>query len=338
MNNLTCEIKKAHSYLISDGKSVFKSFIKCVLGIFYGLFFVCVIIRDFFYSNKALKIYRAGKPVISVGNISWGGAGKTSLVMLLHRALSSCFNVASITKGYARDEFLLLREELSDVFDAKDRVGLIQKISGGFDLFILDDGFQYRKLARDLDIVLIRGDNIGKGFFSFLFREPFSSLRRADILIVNYCRKENLTARQTKLLEGLSAEVFFADYEFKSFLTPEKKETPFSYFTGKKVGLLTGVGYPEGVSSKIEDMGITLVEKVFLPDHYELSGEELNSMEKKFLKKGIKDVIITYKDLYHFALGNAGLNYFVFSVALKIEDEDRFLNTVKNVLSDKVNP
>lgn len=338
MNNLSYKIKNAHAYLISDGRSAFKSLIRFVLGIFYFLFFVCVIIREFLYSKKALKIHRAERPVISVGNISWGGAGKTSLVMLLHRALSSCFNVASITKGYARDEFLLLREELSDVFDAKDRISLIRKLSGEFGLFILDDGFQYRRLARDLDIVLIRGDNIGKGFFSFLFREPFSSLRRADILIVNYCGRDDLSDRQRKLLEGLSAEIFFADYEFENFLTPDKKEIPLSYFSGKKVGLLTGVGYPGGVSSKIEDTGIILEEKIFLPDHYELSGEDLKKAEKKFIRKGVKDVIITYKDLYHLDFRNAGLNYFIFSVTLRIEEEDRFLNSVKDVLYNKINP
>lgn len=293
-------------------------------------------IRDFLYDKRLLKIISLPKKIVSVGNISWGGTGKTSLVIYLHKRLSENFKVCTITKGYAKDEFYLIREQCKDVFDSKKRINLIKSLTSDYDVFILDDGFQYRRLKRDLDIVLLRKVDLQKRMFLIPasgFREPLRSLRRADMVVVTYCLPQDFREVEERILKiKKDLKVFFADYVFSQLWDKNKKRVPLGYFQNRRTGVLTAIGYPEGFLKKLSTVKIKPEKILIYPDHYEFGEKTFKKAEGEFISKGIKDIIVTHKDFYRLPLIKAELNYFVFGVELKIHQEERFLQAIKEKL------
>ena len=143
------------------------------------------------------KIHRAAVPVVSVGNLTLGGTGKTPMVEWLARWYRRRgLRVAILSRGYGQegglnDEGQVLEENLPDVphLQGPDRVALagIAAYELETELIVLDDGFQHRRLARDLDLVLIDAlDPFGLGnlFPRGLLREPIRSLRRASVVVL----------------------------------------------------------------------------------------------------------------------------------------------------------
>lgn len=328
------------TFLEKEKKNWLENILFFFLLILSYLFGMIVSLRNFLYDKRILKVYHINRKVISIGNICWGGSGKTSLAIYLFRKLASKFKVAVITKGYAEDEYRLLKDNLKKVFDDKNRIKLIRRLVNDFDIFILDDAFQYRKLARDLDIVVIRKDELLRSKYllpASSFREPLTSLKRADIVIITYSEAKRQDYYREKVLEANSKlKVFFADYIFKGFLDRDKKLVSLEYFKGRKLGVLTAIGYPQGFLGKLKSIDLWIGKVEIFPDHYCFSPEEITLLEESFIKEGIKDIIITYKDYYHLDFTRANLNYFIFCVELKILEEDKFLRYIEDVLTDKV--
>lgn len=305
-----------------------------LLSLLYGGFIYC---KNFLFNQKILSPKSIDKKIISVGNISWGGSGKTSFVIKLHKKLSQKLKVASITKGYAQDEFLLLKQELIDVFDARDRITLVGKISSDFELLILDDGFQYRKLARDIDIVIMGANEFKKNHRlipAYIFREPLSSLKRANIVILNHFRSiKNIEQVEQGILNlNPDIKIYRAEYKYKAFLDKNKNFKDITYFDSRKCAVLTAIGYPQAFIDAVKKIDINLCDSVIYPDHYQFDFSEIEKIEDKLQDKGIKDLIITYKDFYHLDLSRAKLNYFIFDVDLYIENEDKLFSDIKALL------
>jgi len=153
--------------------------------------------RNGYYDRRRAGVHRAVLPVISVGNLTVGGTGKTPLVVELVRRLCAWgYRPAIVTRGYKgrpgqpADEVLEYRAavpEVPVVVNADRVAGAGQACAGGADSVVLDDGFQHRRLARDLDVVLIDAlDPWGGGRLLPVgrLREPVSSLGRADVLVI----------------------------------------------------------------------------------------------------------------------------------------------------------
>ncbi|OPX29284.1 MAG: tetraacyldisaccharide 4'-kinase [Candidatus Omnitrophica bacterium 4484_171] len=311
----------------------------CVMSFAYGL---VVLIRNVLYDFRILPVYTPAKKVISIGNISWGGSGKTSIAGYLHENISLRFRTASITKGYARDEFMMLKERLGDVFDAKDRVSLIKRLEEKFDVFILDDGFQYRRLKRDLDIVVLTQREF-RGYRrlipAYILREPILSLKRANIIVINYWRKiYNINKVKEEIFSiNPKAKIYLADYIYKGFMDRNRRDIALGYFRNRKTGVLTAIGYPAGFINLLSSLDIDISKKIIYPDHYNFSAKEVENIENDFKKEGINDIIITRKDFYHLDLRKASLDYFIMEADLKIENEEEFLREVnKFIEGDKV--
>ena len=314
-------------------------------GVYLGLLFLSYLwaavvgTKNFLYDSKLLTPARISKKVISVGNLCWGGTGKTSLVSYLHKKLREGARVCTVTKGYAPDEYSLLKEEVGEVCDARDRVGLMQTLSADYDLFILDDGFQYRKVYRDLDIILLRKEDVGDKISlipASNFREPLRNVRRADMVVITYCTPQGGQLAKKRLLElKADLKIFFADYLCEGIVDKEKRNVSGEYFRDKNVGILTAIGYPEGFVKKVQESGIMPSKVVIYPDHYHIGQKTLEEIESTFIKEGITDILITHKDFYHIDFRGATLNYFIFRVTLKISEEAQFLAEVHNVLAHK---
>ncbi len=309
-------------------------FIFVLLSFIYG---TAVSVRNFLYDRRIFVVHSLPSQVISVGNLTWSGTGKTSLVMFLYEVLGRERSVAAVTKGYAADEFRLLKEKIGDVLDARDRVRLLTDAAGDYDLFILDDGFQYRRLFRDLDILLIKKDDLFRPRFlipASEYREPLKNMRRADIIVVTYCRPDELeAARKEVSLYNDRARVFSADYLPRCIADRNGCQVDLNHFQGRRAGLLTATGYPQGVESTLAKTGLTIGKTIVYPDHHQFTVGDLKKVEASFREKGIRDVIITAKDLHHTDLSAATLDYYLLLAELKINDQDEFVSEVKKCIA-----
>jgi tetraacyldisaccharide 4'-kinase len=248
------------------------------------------------------------KPVISVGNITWGGTGKTPIVVELLKFLAvNKFKSAVLTRGYLRknkmpmilkngaedvcaqisgDEPLLIAKSVPDtiVIVGADRYdnALTFGAKANPDVYVLDDGFQHWKIKRDLDIVCVNATSpFGNGMLipSGILREKPKSLKRADVIIVTNCdmvSKDTLDKLEKNLFElsGKKAILtFYGDFKYKTLdLTVD---FDVNLLENKEVYSLSAIGFAQGFKNSIEKSGITLKDSIMLRDHsnssYELS-------------------------------------------------------------------
>lgn len=310
----------------------------CLLVLLSYIYGVAVAWRNFCYTKGILKSYQAKAKVISIGNLSWAGSGKTSLVAWLAKRLSSERKVAILRRGWGQDEELLLKENTNSVYSHPDRRRLAQKLSSQYEIFILDDGFQYRKLKRNINLVLMGAREFKRKFRlipAYLFREPLSALSRADIVIVNYA---NELSDRSKIITQIKAHspqagLYFSQYRFKRFLDLESRVFDQSEFKGRKVAAFTAIGYPQGFFSKIKELGINLIREVTYPDHHQLTQAEYNRIEEDLSAQGIEDLIITAKDRYHLPTDKGKLRVKIMEIELDIENEESFLTEIKSKLT-----
>lgn len=305
-----------------------------LLSLIYG---AIVTGRDFLYNNGILHAHKCGSRVVSIGNLSWGGSGKTTLSYLLYRKFVPHFKVAVLRRGYGLDEKKLLEEKKVQVFTSVNRVKLATELSGKFDLLILDDGFQYRKLHRNVNILIMGAREfrrkhrlIPAGFF----REPLNALKRADILIINHKNELNnigqLTSRLQSKFKNLS--IYTAEYKFAKIMDMKNREVGLTTVKEKKLAALTGIGYPRGFLNKLEELGIKICKKIIYPDHYDLTIEDFNSLQENLIKENIRDVIITGKDKYHLPDIDSKINFYILEIEMEISEEQKFLDDLTSRL------
>lgn len=316
------------------GEAVFFAVLS-LLSLIYGLF---AGIRNTLYDFKIIGTFSSGKKIISIGNISWAGSGKTTLALYLAGRFRERFRAAVLRRGYGDDENKLISEKGYPVFFAKDRVGLVKKLSPDFDVFILDDGFQYRRLCRGCDIVVMAARELkGRRWLipAGIFREPIESLKRASILVINYADElDNLALIKSELAGRFRRlKIFCANYSVKRFSDLEGNAAGIDYFAGKKVAAFAAIGYPAGFFRKLEEAGLTPSRAISYPDHYVLSRAAYGRLEEELLGQGINDLIITHKDKYHFPSCQKKIKIFIMEVEMKIDDEEGFAGEVERCLS-----
>jgi tetraacyldisaccharide 4'-kinase len=276
------------------------------------------------------------RPVISVGNITWGGTGKTPIVIeLLNFLIKNNLKPTVLTRGYARKNKkpLLLKDGATgvNVLDSGDEPLLIAKsvpkarvIVGAdryssalnfeteinTDVYILDDGFQHWNIQRDLDIVCVNAANpFGNGMLipAGVLREKPEALKRAGLIIIT-----NSDMISEKELHKLKSEIFalsgkqsivsyYNGFEYKK----TDLSTSFSSELLKKsdVYSLSAVGFAKGFKSSIEKSGIEVKDSIVLRDHSSYT----NEMLKKIISKKDKNsyFIITAKDAVKFQNSDA---------------------------------
>ena len=274
---------------------------------------------------------KLSKPVISVGNITWGGTGKTPIVIeLLNFLIKNNLKPAVLTRGYARKNKnpLLLKDGASgvSVLDSGDEPLLIAKsvpkacvIVGADryssalnfenkinpDVYVLDDGFQHWNIQRDLDIVCVNATNpFGNGMLipAGILREKPESLKRAGIVIItnsDMVSEKELHKLETKIfaLSGKQSIVsYYSGFEYKK----TDLNTSFSFELLKKsdVYSLSAVGFAKGFKNSIEKSGIEVKNSIVLRDHSSYTDEML----KKIIDRKDKNsyFVVTAKDAVKF--------------------------------------
>lgn len=256
-------------------------------------------------------------PVISVGNITTGGTGKTPVAALVIRCLQDQgLAPGLVSRGYqsldasGNDELRVLsilcpgipHRQNRDRFKAVD--DLLQ--SHTVQAVVMDDGFQHRQLHRDLDLVLIDATNpFGYDYLlpRGLLREPLRGLRRADLVMVT--RSDLATAEQ---LSGISQQIVnVAPHLRKRILMVEFQPVGVRFADGTRCELATvradrlllisGIGNPSAFETTCRRAGLTIAGSMWFPDHHHYTQDDLHRIELERVRLQADRVLTTLKDL-----------------------------------------
>jgi len=279
-----------------------------LLSFVYGVF-IRVLSSAISFRARTLKC-----KVISVGNITLGGTGKTSLVKLIALYLQNKkHKVAIISRGYKKlsmtmgDEPEMLLKSLGDipVIVDKDRFRGSRRASDeyGVDTVIFDDGLQQWGIKKSLEIVAV---NALEGFGNRqmlprgLLREPLSSLKRADVFILT---KTNLSGNLEGLkrdLAKLSPGALIVESAHKPVgfydLRKPQDSLGLSYLKGKRVALFSGIGDPDSFTNLVKSLGAKVSLELKFADHHNYSDEEISEIIDKAKTQNLNVIVTTEKD------------------------------------------
>ncbi|MDT7605064.1 MAG: tetraacyldisaccharide 4-kinase [Acidobacteriota bacterium] len=330
------------------------------------------------YRRGAFTTHRINAPVLSVGNLTAGGTGKTPLVEWLARAVarSEGRRVCVLTRGYGRedarrrvvvcdgarvlagvgeagDEPLLLAERLVSfgvaiVCDA-DRVAAarfaIEEL--GSEVFILDDGFQHLRVARDLNVATLDAtDPWGGGRLlpAGLLREPPSELKRADCIVITRAELaedlDGLRAQAQRLSDG--RPVFAARTRTVSveMITPSLSLAPPSSAVSSsqprvphRVAAFCGVGNPRAFFSNLRRDGYEVRHVRAFADHHGYTQAEVDDLVREAHRVGAEALVTTAKDAVKLRAMRLDLPCYVVEIELEIDDEDGVMRLVREAIA-----
>jgi len=351
------------------------------LSLVYGLGVFCH--RNFYRLRGA---YKAPKPVISIGNITVGGAGKTPLVIWLARKLqdhglrpiilirgympwavkkiasslknaalgSTSRNDTNLTTNEAigpfdtSDEVDMLNEQmpLIPVLAGVDRVTNIRKAKGilPVDVYILDDGFQHWPLGRDLNIVAIdAGNPFGNGYLlpAGILREPLSSLKRADVLILTKTDGTSDTQVLTSRLKRINPEALIMESRYRATGAVEVFDNdilPENFLNDRRVAGFCAIGDPLSFESTLKNTGAKVSKLFSYMDHHVYKKEDIQRMVEFCRTQEIQVLVTTHKDAVKLKIFKdlfEGIRLVYIPIQLEItKGSDEFLQKVISVCRD----
>ena len=303
-----------------------------------------VALRNAYYDRVEPK--KLPVPVVSVGNLSVGGSGKTPLVAALARRLASRgVPVAVVSRGYGREgsePFVLVSDGRRVLVDARvggdEPVELAEGIDGlavavgpdryevgrrlieelGPRLIVLDDGFQHRRLARDLDLVCLAcGEQEHALLPAGRLREPVAALKRADAVVLTEFREgcEPPAGLDVPVLRGSTGVVGF------SSLRGDGERLPAGAFRDEPVGVMAAVARPERVRGGLEARVVSLETR---RDHHLWTAGELERAAERAAAAGAKALLTTGKDAVKLRAhaGASVLPLYRIDIEATIEDEE----------------
>jgi tetraacyldisaccharide 4'-kinase len=310
------------------------------------LYGVGVSIRTRLYTSGLLKQKRLKATVISVGNLSVGGTGKTPLVIwLAEKLLEQGQRVAILTRGYrgtagSSDEVEVMRLRLQNrvVFGVgKNRFAEGQRIEShqAIDIFLLDDGFQHLQLARDLDIALIDASRpmTQQLLPAGPMREPLSALTRAGIII--FTRTENTAGAKEAIQRLSNLPIFTASTRplgFRRIGSEDPLQTVGELGNGPFF-VFCGVGNPEAFVRDLQRWGITPAGHMFFADHHRYTLEDVQAIEQAARRVGANRLLTTEKDSCNLSgLTFPSLPVYVSVIDLEMSSETEFLAAINGAL------
>lgn len=300
--------------------------LRLLLFPFSVLYAIGVILRNLAYDMGIFKSRKFDLPVISIGNLSVGGSGKSPMAEYLIRLLKNEYKIATLSRGYGRqtsgflyvntdsvssesgDEPLQFKRKFNDITVAvcEDRVAGIRKLEKDHELIILDDAFQHRAVKPGFSILLFEYSTFSTPQLLLPagnLREPLWESARADLIIVSKCpvypdlhEQERI---KKKLNPGKSQKVFFSYLKYadlKSFNHQEKRKlNTINSKTG--IILLTGIANPDPISRELNQYKPCLIHHRY-PDHHPFTEKNIIKLVQSFHNMPEKDklIITTEKD------------------------------------------
>lgn len=321
-------------------------------------------------TRTRLSLYRRGtfqttkleRPVISIGNITTGGTGKTPLVEWVSRKLAAHGKkVCILTRGYGRkdphlqvivsdgygllaspneagDEPYLLASNLTGmaaVISSADRIAAGREAIKDFgsDCFVLDDGFQHLRLARDFNIVTIDATNPWGGG-SLLphgrLREHPAGLNRADCVVITRCDQvESLASLRNELLKLTDNKPIFYS-RMRTARVVSLKSDHGALATPARVAAFCAVGNPSSFFDHLRRSGYDLALSTAFPDHHVYSQDEIDSIARAAQNAGAAALITTAKDAVKLRPMSFSLPCYVLEIEIAIDDDEDLTRLVLN--------
>ncbi len=304
-----------------------------ILSLGYALIVWCTRIL---YRIHILSVYRSPKPVISVGNITMGGVGKTPLVICLVEILKERkIKTVVLSRGYGardgqNDEVLMFHEVLPDVpiMTGGNRKNSIQKALAvnPVDIFIADDAFSHWPLYRDLDIVAIDSSNpFGNGQLipRGTLREEVAALRRADIFVLTKIEENPGTADLHRRIHEIKPGALIVESKHQ----PENFQNIFTgtlysldTFQSKKVIAFCAIGKPKSFELSLQVLGLSIERHVSFADHHAYTPEDIKKLVEIARAENVNILMTTHKDAVKIsALQNLFQDMIVLQLNIKLE-------------------
>lgn len=335
------------------------------LSVAYG---TGVRIRNGLYRCGVLKSFDIAAPVISIGNLTTGGTGKTPLVeFVAARLAADGRRVCVLTRGYRRqssgrvlvsnydqvladvsaagDEGLLLAERLrgrAAVIADANRVAAarwaIENLQS--DVFILDDAFQHQQIRRDLNIVTVDAANAwgnGKILPAGILREPLKELARADCIVITRADESSQMDHLRIAIRQVAPESRVFTSQMKPFAPrplPGATQTCETLIPHMPVAAFCGIGNPASFFSLIRRQGHALTYTRAFADHYNYRQSDIDGFIKEAIVRGAKAVVTTAKDAVKIELLHFDIPCYVVDIAIEIDEAQRFLNLLKDAVKD----
>ncbi|MEQ8787369.1 MAG: tetraacyldisaccharide 4'-kinase [Pirellulaceae bacterium] len=306
-------------------RGVAATLLRAALRIAEPFYTLAVWWRNRRYDRGRAEVHPAGVPVVCVGNLTVGGTGKTPMVEWLARWFRARnVRVAIVSRGYGaergalNDEALELEQKLPDVPHVQnpDRVEAARVAVEELDcqLILLDDGFQHRRLARDLDLVLLDAlDPFGLDHLlpRGLLREPLSGLRRAAVVALSRAdqvdaeRRDEVRTQVAKIApNAVWVEVAHKPSEL---LDSDGRSVSLEVLRDRRAAAFCGIGNPDGFRGTLEALTAELVDFREFADHHPYSARDIVDLEAWAESlPDIDAVLCTHKDLVKIGLPKLG--------------------------------
>jgi tetraacyldisaccharide 4'-kinase len=338
------------------------------------LYELAVRLRVAAYETDYLKQKSLDTTVISVGNLTLGGAGKTPMVGYIAKYLrSEGHSVAVLTRGYGRessgirvlndpvsksntiagayreygDEPVMLARSLPDipiiVNSQRFESGRFAEQTLGSDVLVLDDGYQHLALKRDLNILLIDATDPFGGFEMPPFgrlREPLYGLRRADAVIVTRADRPFDQGQALSIVNHFCGDKIPVMYFYSTIINLRHLESGEVYsgarFVGWNVAVVCGIGNPEAFTEDILQAGINIVSENFFADHHAFTQDELDQVYKAAREAGADAIVTTEKDAVRLeGLRYAEIPLYAAQLELQSDDEIRLKSLLLRTVSTR---
>jgi tetraacyldisaccharide 4'-kinase len=308
-----------------------------VLDSIYG---VGVKARNVLYDRRILPVHALVGPVVSVGNLSVGGSGKTPFVIMLGELLKQrgvAFDVLS--RGYGRqtrgvlqvdpagtaqqfgDEPLLMARRLQVpviVGESRYKAGILAEKEFGPQLHLLDDGFQHRSLAREFDIVLVAAEDVCDRLLpGGRLREPAASLSRADVVVLGSGASLDGPPLQGKLV-----------WRTRRGIAPGRvSQRPIAF---------CGIARPQNFFAQLRAAGIELAAEVGYRDHHPYTGEDIERLLELRKQNQADGFVTTEKDAVNLVgLANRLDPLAVVAVKMELEDGANALDIMLRTIQER---
>jgi len=267
---------------------------------------------------------RVDVPVVSVGNLTLGGTGKTPMVKWIARwFVERGVRVVIVSRGYGatsgakNDEAMELGQSLPEVphVPNPDRIAGARTAIDRFgcQLILLDDGFQHRRLARDLDVVLL--DAWAPFGFEHVFprgmlREPIAGLQRADVVcltrsdLLDATQRESIRRRVAELAPQVTwCEAAHTPYELRDAVGQTQ---PIATLAGRRMAAFCGIGNPAAFRRTLEELGGEIAFWREFPDHHAYGTSDRAELAAAVGATNPELVVTTHKDLVKLPLDRLG--------------------------------
>jgi len=334
------------------------------------LYSAIISFRNFLFNNGIFREERIKAKIISVGNLTVGGSGKTPTVTYILKLLkNNNVNVGVLSRGYGRnskgyklvsdgnnlllsvsesgDEIVQVAEECKvPAAVSEKRVLGAKKLIAETDvnLIVLDDAYQHRWIARDLNILVFdqrflmkKGSIEQKVLPLGRMREPFSAMNRADLILIN--RKFNKKRKLPNIFKELiiGKKVFYCNYKSSGLIDVKNEQLySLSEFEGQKSLVVCGIARPFSFLKILEDCKIDIANRMLFKDHKEYNLKEVQQIRKIFYETNSYSVITTEKDfvkLKEFTKELDDIDIYYLKIELQIEDDVKFNEEILSIIN-----